>query len=97
LRPVARLQKTAKDRTGLVYVGSVRSFGVFEPVKTGLSLGPSLERPKDRTGPDLQTLRFSMHSIRVAGPVMAAVMDLGSLIPLEAGIIDPSVPQELPF
>jgi hypothetical protein len=28
-------------------------------VKTGLGLGPSLERPKDRTGPDLQTLAVS--------------------------------------
>jgi len=25
-------------------------------MKTGLGLGPSLSRPKDRTGPDLQTL-----------------------------------------
>jgi hypothetical protein len=34
----------------------VRSFGVFEPVNTGLGLGPSLSRPKDWTTPDIQTL-----------------------------------------
>jgi hypothetical protein len=34
----------------------VQSFAVFEPVKTGLGLGPSLSRPKDQTRPDLQTL-----------------------------------------
>jgi len=32
---------------------------VFELVKTGLSLGPSLSRPKDQTGPDFQTLTTS--------------------------------------
>jgi hypothetical protein len=32
---------------------------VSEPVKTGLGLGPSLLRAKDRTGPDLQTLSWN--------------------------------------
>ena len=38
---------------------------VFEPVKTGLGLGPCPLRPKDRTGPDLQTLVDTNSSLLV--------------------------------
>jgi hypothetical protein len=45
-----------KDRTEPVCTGSVRFFAGFQIWKTGLGLGPSLLRSKDRTGPDFQTL-----------------------------------------
>ena len=36
-----------------------------------------------------------MHKTRVVGPVTAAVIDFGSLMPLVAGIMDPSEAQKV--
>jgi hypothetical protein len=39
-----------------VFCGPVRSLTNLERRQTGLGLGPCLRGPKDRTGPNLQTL-----------------------------------------
>jgi len=44
---------------GPVYTGSVRFFAGFSSGKTGLGPGPGPEGPKNRTGPDFQTLTNS--------------------------------------
>jgi hypothetical protein len=63
-RPVLTGLVTAKDRPRPVHTSSVRSFRQYKIWKTGLGLGLRPLGPKNRTGPDFQTLVSRPHHMR---------------------------------